>query len=119
MSSHREEIQRMLASLPPEHPRRFSPELRAAIARYAQQRLCEGAKQFVIAEELGVSQTTITRVLRRDHERPVTALVPVRVQTAACDPVRSQPVLTVRAPCGLVIEGLDVSGVATLVRALS
>ena len=117
MSSHREEIQRMLASLPPEHPRRFSPELRAAIARYAQQRLCEGAKQFVIAEELGVRQTTITRVLRRDHECPVAALV--LVQTAACDPVRSQQVLTVRAPCGLVIEGLDVSGVATLVRALS
>lgn len=114
--SHSHELQRIRATiktLPPGQGRRLTPELRARIGRYADRRSGEGASQSAIAREVGVSKPAVARAVASLRK----ALVPVRVVAEPVVALRSQAI--VRAPGGLSIEGLDVEGIAALVRALS
>jgi transposase-like protein len=109
-------LRRLRASLrlvPPGPRRRFPPELRAELAVYARERLAQGVSQARVASELGVSAPTVARLGGRAAPR---ALVPVRVVEDDAPP---RVAITVRGPCGLVIEGLDVAGVAALLREVS
>ena len=102
------QVRAALAQLPSQG-RRFPPEVRAAVERYARRRTAEGATNLAVARELGVSAPTISRALARQSRM----FVPVRVVPEAAAPV------IVRGPCGVVIEGLDVAGVAKLLVELS
>ncbi len=112
MSTTNNELQRIregLAGLPKGRARRIPPELRALIDRYARRRADEGARQNAIARELGVGESTVSRAL----EEPSEGLRPVRVVRT------SSGAIIVRGPGGLTIEGLDIAGLAALIRALS
>lgn len=93
------------------HTRRYPPELKARIAAFARRQLDAGARVSVVAKSLDMAPQTLERII---SEEPTVGLVPVRVLEAP-----APPRLVVRAPCGIVVEGLDVSGVAELIRALS
>jgi transposase-like protein len=96
--------------------RRYPARLRRRIVVYAEQRLSQGATRSKVGAELGVSDPTLSRLLRDGVQQ--TTLRQVRVvddsQTA---PGATEVVVT--APGGIVIAGLDVAGIAALVKALS
>lgn len=93
--------------------RRYPAKLRAQIAEYAHARLAAGAKRSHVVAELGVSSPTLVRLLAQ--QRP--AFKQVRL-SAEPQPVQPRSgALVVRAPGGLVIEGLDVASLAQLLRA--
>lgn len=109
-------LRRLRAALrvaPPGPRRRFPPALREEMASYIRERLAQGASKTHVAAELGVSAPTVARLGARPATR---ALVPVRVVEEQ-EPARWT--VTVRGPYGLVIEGLDVRGVAALLKAVS
>lgn len=109
-------LRRLRAALrvaPPGPRRRFPPALRDEMASYVRERLAHGASQAQVAAELGVSAPTVARLGARTATR---ALVPVRVVEPQ-EPPRAT--VTVRGPYGFVIEGLDVAGVAALLKAVS
>lgn len=96
--------------------RRYPAVLRRQIAHYAQSRLAEGVLRSELVDELGVSDPTLARLL--EEARPEPRLRPVCVvPEAQARPSRSP--IVVRAPGGIMIEGLDAAGVAALLRALS
>lgn len=107
-------IRSALAALPRRYGRRFSPELSRSISRYVRRRAREGMSRAALARELGVSEPAVGRALAREPE----ALVPIRI-VAEASPPPPRRLGTVRAPGGLVIEGLDVESIVTLIRALS
>lgn len=109
-NDEQKQIRAALARQPRGPGRRISPEIRRLIGRYARRRLAAGATRMAVSAELGVGDQTIARALATMLTQE---LLPVRV---ASSPSRS---LTVRAPAGLTIEGLDIEGVAALIRALS
>ena len=111
--STKKELQRIRAALAkrPKGPgRRIPPEVRKWIAQYGRRRLSEDASQLKVAKEVGVSEQTLSRLMSADR---VDELVPVRVVNKATSSA------TVRGPHGLTIEGLDIEGLAALIRALS
>lgn len=101
-------IRRHLAELPNGRGRRFSHELRDELGRYARARRAAGATNAAIAVELGVSAPSVARALARRTVVPVRVVEDPRVQQ-----------LMVRGPHGVLVEGLDIEGVALLLRALS
>jgi transposase-like protein len=110
---HTPALRRLRAALrlvPPGPHRRFPPELREELAAYVRERLACGVSRAMVASELGVSAPTVSRLGARPAMQ---ALVPVRI---VGDHKRPQALVTVRGPCGLVIEGLDVVGVAALLK---
>jgi len=104
-----QQIRAALEGLPTGRARRIPPEVRALIERYVRRRISEGARRNAVARELGVGESTVARAWDAGTEQ----LRPVRVVPA------SPAAVTVRGPCGLTIEGLDIDGVAALIRALS
>jgi hypothetical protein len=96
--------------------RRYPARLRRRIVAYAEQRVREGVARARVGAELGVSDPTLTRLLgvaARGHR-----LRPVRVLADAPASSTREKVV-VRGPGGIVVEGLDVAGVAALLQALS
>lgn len=93
--------------------RKFGAELRARLIDAARQLSATGSSQTKIAKALGVSQVTVGRYLRgksigrsvRVSSRPVT--------------VSAVPASKVTTPSGFEVDGLDVSEIVTLIRALS
>jgi hypothetical protein len=105
-----------VATLTPGGQRRYPPGLRSEIADYARARMRAGGVRRDVVAELGVSDPTLVRILSERETTP--KLRPVRV--VASRPARTEvSPLVVRTVGGLQIEGLDVAGVAALVRALT
>lgn len=67
-----------------------------------------------MARELDMAPQTLQRIVAAE----AVPIVPVRVVKSR-RPAPSRAALIVRGPSGLVVEGLDVSGVADLIRALA
>lgn len=88
--------------------RRFPAEARRTIVRYAQERIAAGCPKEAVARDVDLTAVTLSRWL---VETP--AFVPVAVTSPAAGP------LVVRGPGGLVIEGLDLAGLAALLRELT
>jgi transposase-like protein len=78
---------------------------------YARSREREGASVHRAARELGLPMTTLQSWMRASTP----AFRRVTIEAAPDHEVR----LVVRTPSGLIVEGLDVAGVAELSRALS
>jgi hypothetical protein len=90
--------------------RRYPPELRAALTRLVRSHPEQSMAE--LAERLDMPPQTLARFVAA--AAPVD-LVPVRVVADE----RPTPPFVVRGPGGLVVEGLDIRGVAALFRALS
>lgn len=110
-SNELKQIQRALAELPTGRERRIPEQVRDWITTYARRQMAAGQSRSAVAAELGVSDPTLVRLLRRSSPR----LLPVHV--AAGPEIRGG--LVVRGPGGLVIEGLDVDGLIALIRGLA
>lgn len=105
--SELQHIKSALAARPKGPGRRIPPELRRRIAGYARRRATEGAARVAVARELGIAEQTIVRALETSPDE----LLPIHVSGSVT--------ATVRGPAGLTIEGLDIEGLAELIRALS
>jgi hypothetical protein len=86
--------------------------VRAQIVAFAGRALAAGWSLPAVAEAVGVS---IGSVRNWRREPPATALVPVVLTSR---PVVERATLTVVAPSGYRVEGLDVPTTAALLRAL-
>ncbi len=115
-SSRAQRIRADVASLTAGPQRRYPAALRRRIAAYARARLAQGASRGQVGVELGVSDPTLVRLL--GEQRPTPRLRPVRVVSTR-EPAMGGSSVLVRAPGGVVIEGLDPAGIAALLRALS
>ena len=93
--------------------RHVPADIRDAALGYVRRRRDEGASQQRIADELGISQHTVSRWLRggRDGEAK-SVLVPVEIDYGS-SAERSGIVVT--TPRGLRIEGLDISMLCAVV----
>lgn len=112
MESTREELQQALSTLGPRGKGKPYPKgLLEKLLSYTVARRRQGAQVIEVAGELGMNWRTLTRWLgeRRSAKRFERVEV---VATAA--PAAST--LIVHGPRGLRIEGLDLAGVAELVR---
>lgn len=89
---------------------RFSLELASRICAHVAVRRAAGATMQQLASELGVALDTLYR-WRREQPRGA-ALRRVEI-------VGERHALTVHGPCGVRIEGLDLDGVAALLRKLA
>jgi len=113
MEEQREELKRELSVLGPRGRGRPYPKgLLEKILSYTVARRRQGAQLLTVGAELGISGNMLGRWLGARKASPRFE----RVQVAAGPaPTRT---LVVHGPRGLRIEGLDVGGVAELVRRL-
>lgn len=96
--------------------RRYPPKLRERVTAHARRRLAEGASLSSVVRELDVSEPTLSRFLAREEAGFAALSVVNDAQVAA--PERDRR-LTLRGPCGVVVEGLAVDEVARLVWMLA
>jgi hypothetical protein len=115
LAARRKRIQQAISELTVGAQRRYPAQLRSRIAAYSRERIKAGIPLTRVSSELGVSHPTLVRIL---EERPAPMR---RVRVARPQATKAEPraALVVRGPAGLVFEGLDVEGVAALVRVLS
>jgi transposase len=113
MESVREELKQELSKLGPRGRGRPYPKgLLENLLSYTVARRRQGAKVVEVATELGMKFHTLSRWL--GEKRPTKRFDRVDVVTA---PATATPrTLIVHGPRGLRIEGLDLAGVAELVR---
>jgi transposase-like protein len=97
---------------PSKHLRRYPTELRRQLAQLV--RAHPERSVSSIAAEVGVAWKTLDSFVRTARVRG--AMVPVQV---VAERTPGEQLLRVRGPHGIVAEGLDVEGLATLIRALS
>jgi hypothetical protein len=91
---------------------RYTPALRAQAVAYAMERKGTGAGHALIAEELAVARPTLSAWLVAAKRLPAFRTVEV------ADLPRDARSLVVHSPGGLRIEGLDLAGLAELIRRL-
>ncbi len=115
--ARRERLQQAVSALTAGAQRRYPAKLRERIAEYSRDRLKAGVGLTRVSAELGVSHPTLVRIL--DEKLAPLRRVRVARPKAAKDEPAATEALVVRGPGGLVVEGLDVEGIAALVRALS
>ncbi len=108
-------LREAIENLGPSTQKRYPKELGQKIERYGRARLAAGASQTAICEELGIGSPTFKRLLVGGNKESV-PLKRVRIDNRIGAATAS---LTVRGPNGVVIEGLDLNGVADLLRALA
>jgi len=110
MESVREELKQELSKLGPRGRGRAYPKgLMGKLLSYTVARRRQGAKIVEVATELGMKFHTLSRWL--GEKRPTASFE--RVEVVAPPAPR---MLIVHGPRGLRIEGLDLAGVAELVR---
>ena len=95
--------------------RQYPTELRARIVAHAERQLQTGRTTWEIARSLGMAGKTLQLFM---NEHKPTALVPVRVVDDR-QVRRARQELVIRTPAGLSVEGLELSDVVTLLRALA
>lgn len=105
------ELKKRLAQARAKGRGKYPPDLREAVLAYAARRKAERASQDKVAAELGMSQQTLCywRALARQRG----SLAPV---TIVARPESAQEVVVECGP--LRVRGLDVGGVAELLRRL-
>ena len=112
-------IRSKLDALGPRGPtRRYGDDLRRELARYARARRDAGVPLREIADELDVSTNALHRALAEDAgtiDMPTAGMREVDVVDD--DVVARVPVVI--GPRGVRVEGLDIRGIAALLRALA
>jgi hypothetical protein len=117
MESTREELQKALATI--DRRGRGRPYPRPLLERllaYTVARRRQGATLLAVGQELGMSWRTLARWISERGSSPdrEAGAAFQRVQVAS----RPRSEVVVRGPHGIVIEGLDLDGVAELVQRL-
>jgi transposase-like protein len=103
-------LRRAIETLAPSKQlRRYSPALRARLVALVRAHPDRGITS--LARALGMAPQTLDRITSGARA----PLVPVKL----IENKTSRSALLVRGPRGIVVEGLDVNGVADLIRALS
>lgn len=111
-------IRRTIRSLSQHKPsRRYPAELRARIAAHARDELGKGTSLRSLGDALDMAPQTLERFIA-EHDDGAASFIPVRVSEPKVPGPRASTVV-VRGPRGVVVEGLNVEGVASLIRALS
>ena len=92
------------------HQRRYDERLSKEIVAYARLRQTAGTAQRTIAEELGMSQPTLSKMLCRESK-----LIPVKLVADSKARTSSRSAAyVVRGPGGVLVEGLSLEDVAVL-----
>lgn len=104
----------------------FPVEGRVAAVRYATRRMGEGQSSDDVAEELKLNRWTLQRWLQRAHRgeletaRHEKGFRQVKVtKKASGSPEGERASLSVVGACGVRVEGLDLGGVASLLKRLA
>jgi hypothetical protein len=115
MDNMREELRIELSALGPRGRGRAYPKgLLEKLLSYTVARRRQGASIVEVASELGINFRTLARWL---GERKASSFGRVEVVAAkAITAAAGAPTIVVHGPRGLRIEGLDLTGVAELVR---
>lgn len=92
--------------------RRYAGALRARLTAHIHARAAAGDRLDAIARSLDVSLPTVTKLAAK----PISALVPVRVMSS---PPLATRTVTLRGPCGVVVEGLTLEDVAEVCARLA
>ncbi|MEM1031213.1 MAG: transposase [Myxococcota bacterium] len=109
-----EELGQEIGQLTPGRGRRYSDELKRRVVAAVQREHAGGRSWSSCARALGIPVQTLSRWL---EEVPLgLALRPV---TIVAEPVREEGEPILVAPGGYVVEGLDVYGIAELLRTLA
>ncbi len=108
--SRAERLRRRVSRYPRDGGRRFPPDLKAELTLFARAEAEAGISAAQIARSLGVSGPTVRRWLVSSPPGTLLAVGSVEM------PTRS---FRVTLPGGVVVEGLDLAGVAELSRALT
>jgi hypothetical protein len=116
LTRRRERLQQAIANLTGGAQRRYPPHLRSKIVDYGGDCIHAGVPLTRVCAELGVSHPTLVRML---SEAKAPGLRPVRVVQQKPTLPEPRPALLVRGPVGITIDGLDLDGVAALIRALA
>lgn len=101
----------------------FPEHLRLAVVQYAEDAAATGKSVGKVARELGISAMSIIRWQSRSEAQPKLPMIR-RVEVVPDPPCASHPVhpggesIVVHGPGGLRVEGLTVSALADLLRAL-
>ena len=98
--------------------RLFSSEARVLALGYAHKRLGAGASSTEVASELGLVGWTLQRWLQQE-QRGDAGQVEGFVQLKVKAPPSPAAGVVVHGPCGVWVEGLEVEGIAQLIRSLS
>jgi hypothetical protein len=102
--------------------RQFLVEARVAAVAYAKRRISEGVKPSQVADELKLNRWTLQRWLQRGRKGELggapdeKAFRRVKVAKA---PSPEKSSVVVHGACGVRVEGLDLTGVASLLERLS
>lgn len=108
-----DELKKAIAALSPlKQRRRYSPELRAEVLRYARTAIAAGRARSAVSKELDIGEPTLARFLKA---RAASGFQQVRLVESP----EPRTTISVKGPCGLVIEGLTPSDLAELVRRLA
>lgn len=92
--------------------RRYAGTLRARLTSHIHARVAAGDDLNAIARSLDISLPTVTKFAAR----PLSPLVPVRVMPVPRLPTGA---LTLRGPCGVVVEGLSLEDIADVCARLA
>ena len=115
-----DELKQAIAALSAvKQSRRYPAQLRAEVLRHTRAKLSAGVSLSAVCDELDIGEPTLTRFLHAEKPAPKVAQSFARVRVVERKPATSTTALTVKGPCGLVIEGLTTAELAELVRSLS
>ena len=102
--------------LGPKSPsRRFPEALRRRIVAWAESRRASGVETAELEERVGIPWTSLSKWMRRPSSRP-SSPSPLKSVSVVQARAVGQPIL--KTPSGLIVEGLDVEGLAELLRRL-
>jgi hypothetical protein len=118
MEELREELKKALVELGPRGRGKNYPRgLLEKVLSYTVARRRQGAKLIEVGDELGIGFKTLSRWLGRQGGQRQFRRVEVVTPTAVAATPAPMPVV-VHGPRGVRIEGLDIGGIAELVRRL-
>ena len=121
ITSQRTRIRGAIAKLRPGAQRRYPETLQEDIASFARARLETGGTRCGVCEELGIGGPTLARFLSEHGTVSRLSPAPIRSVVITEDQAEQDPGggIVVRAPGGIVVEGLDVAGVVEMMRGLA
>lgn len=117
-SNEVEELRGEIAALA-RHPnsRRYSAELRARVIAWARTRAASGSSIGGLCDELGIGEPTLRKFLGK----PVRGAAKKRAGFKRVKVLSRAAVerVVMRGPCGTVVEGLSLDGMAELIKRLA
>jgi len=100
--------------------RRYSPELKARVTKWARARVADGGGSIgKLSDELGMGEPTLNRFLNGEkagRKKKSAGFKRLRVTAPKAAPDEQA---VVRGPCGVTVEGLSINAVAKLLARLS